>query len=63
MIVRAVLRIVGSAVYPAIDQYLAPRVNARYYRAYVLNPRVATQPELTFCAELDAPLRDLYMIG
>lgn len=45
-----------------IDQYLARRVNAGHYRAYVLHPRVATQAELTGVAELDAPLRERYTI-
>jgi hypothetical protein len=49
-------------VYPAIDQYLCRQVNAGYYRAYVLNPRVATQVELTAYGVLDAPLRDRYTI-
>jgi hypothetical protein len=44
----------------AIDQYLSQRVDAGYYRAYLLHPRVATQEELTFHA--DAPLRDRYTI-
>jgi Coenzyme PQQ synthesis protein D (PqqD) len=48
--------------YPAIDQYLYQQVNAGYYRAYVLNPRVATQVELTVYGVLDAPLRDRYTI-
>jgi Coenzyme PQQ synthesis protein D (PqqD) len=46
----------------AIDQYLSKRVNACFYRAYVLNPRVATQAELTGLAGLDGPLRDRYTI-
>jgi hypothetical protein len=46
----------------AIDQYLAHRVNAGYYRAYVLNPRVATQIELTAPGGLDGELRDRYTI-
>ena len=50
------------AAYSAIDQYLAKRVNDGYYRAYLLNPRVATQDELTHHAELDASLRDRYTI-
>jgi Coenzyme PQQ synthesis protein D (PqqD) len=49
-------------VYPAVDQYLADRVNTGYYRAYLLNPRVATQAELTSLAQLDGPLRDRYTI-
>jgi hypothetical protein len=48
--------------YPAIDQYLAQRVNAGFYRAYVVYPRVATQHELTFSADFDGPLRDHYTI-
>jgi hypothetical protein len=44
----------------AIDQYLSHRVDAGDYRAYLVNPRVATQPELTFHA--DAPLRDRYTV-
>jgi Coenzyme PQQ synthesis protein D (PqqD) len=48
--------------YLAIDQYLSYHVNAGYYRAYVLNPRVATQVELTTGGVLDAPLRDRYTI-
>ena len=48
--------------YQAIDQYLARSVNAGFYRAYVVNPRVATQHELTFSADLDGPLRDRYTI-
>jgi Coenzyme PQQ synthesis protein D (PqqD) len=44
----------------AIDQYLAGQVDAGHYRAYLLNPRVATQDELTYYA--DAPLRDRYTI-
>ena len=50
------------AHYLAIDQYLAQRVNDGYYRAYLLNPRVATQDALMFYTELDAPLRDRYTI-
>ncbi len=46
----------------AIDQYLAWQVNAGYYRAYVLNPRVATQIELTPPGGLDGQLRDRYTI-
>jgi GR25 family glycosyltransferase involved in LPS biosynthesis len=48
--------------YFAIDQFLCQRVNAGHYRAYVLNPRVATQVELTSAGVLDAPLRDRYTI-
>ena len=47
--------------YAAIDQYLCQQVNAGRYRAYVLNPRVATQIELTV-AGLDEPLRERYTI-
>jgi hypothetical protein len=50
------------ATYPAIDQYLAQRVNSGFYRAYVVNPRVATQPELTSSADFDGALRDRYKI-
>lgn len=50
------------ARYVAIDQYLALQVNEGYYCAYVLNPRVATQAELTLYDELDAPLRNRYTI-
>jgi len=46
----------------AIDQYLFHRVNAGYFRAYVLNPRVATQAELAAYDGLDAALRDRYTI-
>ena len=46
----------------AIDQYLAYKVNAGYYRAYVLTPRVATQIELTAPGGLDGQLRDRYTI-
>jgi Coenzyme PQQ synthesis protein D (PqqD) len=46
----------------AIDQYLAQQVNAGYYHAYVLNPRVATQIELTAPGGLDGQLRDRYTI-
>jgi hypothetical protein len=49
-------------IYLAIDQYLCQHVNAGNYRAYVLNPRVATQVELTSAGVLDAPLRDRYTI-
>jgi hypothetical protein len=48
--------------YVAVDQYLAQKVYAGYYRAYVLNPRVATQLELTPPGGLDAELRDRYTI-
>ena len=48
--------------YAAIDQYLAQRVDTGYYRAYVLNPRVATQIEHTNPGALDAALRDRYTI-
>jgi hypothetical protein len=48
--------------YAAIDQYLPQQVDAGYYRAYVLNPRVATQVELTDPAGLDGALRDRYTI-
>ena len=50
------------AAYSGIDQYLCRQVNNGYYRAYVLNPRVATQVELTSADGLDAPLRDRYTI-
>jgi Coenzyme PQQ synthesis protein D (PqqD) len=50
------------AEYRGWDQYLAQRVNAGYYRAYVLHPRVATQLELTGLAGPDAPLGDRYTI-
>jgi GR25 family glycosyltransferase involved in LPS biosynthesis len=46
----------------AIDQFLCRHVDAGYYRAYVLNPRVATQAELTSPGGLDGPLRDHYTI-
>jgi glycosyl transferase family 25 len=46
----------------AIDQFLSRRVDAGSYRAYVLNPRVATQAELTDPGGLDGPLRDRYTI-
>jgi len=46
----------------AVDQYLAQQVYAGCYRAYVLNPRVATQIELTPRGGLDAQLRDRYTI-
>jgi Coenzyme PQQ synthesis protein D (PqqD) len=49
-------------VYLGIDQYLARRVNTGFYRAYVMNPRVATQDALTFSAGFDEPLRDRYTI-
>ena len=45
-----------------IDQYLAKQVCAGQYRAYVLNPRVATQIELTSPDGLDGQLRDRYTI-
>jgi len=48
--------------YAAIDQYLSDQVNNGHYRAYVLNPRVATQPELTSEGGLDGALRDRYTI-
>ena len=48
--------------YAAIDQYLSHQVNNGHYRAYVLNPRVATQPELTSEGGLDGALRDRYTI-
>jgi len=46
----------------AIDQYLSRQVNAGNYRAYVLNPRVATQAELTAADGHDGPLRDRYTV-
>lgn len=46
----------------AIDQFLARQVNAGRYRAYVVNPRVSTQIELTGPAGLDGALRDRYTI-
>ncbi|MGH3224497.1 MAG: PqqD family peptide modification chaperone [Streptosporangiaceae bacterium] len=46
----------------AIDQYLAYQVNAGCYHAYILNPRVATQIELTLPGGLDAQLLDRYTI-
>jgi GR25 family glycosyltransferase involved in LPS biosynthesis len=46
----------------AIDQFLAKQVTAGRYRAYVLNPRVATQIELTGPGGLDGALRDRYTI-
>lgn len=48
--------------YAAIDQYLCQQVNAGYYRAYVLHPRVATQAELTSDGGLDGQLRERYTI-
>jgi Coenzyme PQQ synthesis protein D (PqqD) len=48
--------------YAAIDQYLSHEVNNGHYRAYVLNPRVATQLELTAEGGLDGALRDRYTI-
>lgn len=48
--------------YAAIDQYLSHEVNNGHYRAYVLNPRVATQLELTSEGGLDGALRDRYAI-
>jgi hypothetical protein len=50
------------AAHLAIDQFLAQRVRDGHYRAYVLDPRVATQAELTAGPELDGPLRDRYTI-
>ena len=46
----------------AIDQFLAQQVNAGFYRAYVVHPRVATQHELTFSDDLDGALADRYTI-
>jgi Coenzyme PQQ synthesis protein D (PqqD) len=46
----------------AVDQYLAWQVNAGHYHAYILNPRVATQIELTAPGGLDGELRDRYTI-
>jgi GR25 family glycosyltransferase involved in LPS biosynthesis len=46
----------------AIDQFLAKQVTAGRYRAYVLNPRVATQIELAGPGGLDGALRDRYTI-
>jgi hypothetical protein len=48
--------------YLAIDQYLPEQIGAGHYRAYVLNPRVATQIELTDPDGLDGLLRDRYTI-
>lgn len=50
------------ALHRGWDQYLAQRVNAGHYRAYVLHPRVATQLELTGPDGLDGSLRDRYTI-
>lgn len=50
------------AAHAAIDQYLSQRVNAGYYRAFVVHPRVATQVELTPDGGLDAQLRERYTI-
>jgi Coenzyme PQQ synthesis protein D (PqqD) len=50
------------AAFLAIDQYLSRSVDAGLYRAYVVNPRIATQQELTFSPDLDGPLRDRYTI-
>ena len=50
------------AEHTAIDQYLSRRVDAGHFRAYVLNPRVATQAELTAPGRHDGPLRDRYTI-
>jgi Coenzyme PQQ synthesis protein D (PqqD) len=50
------------SVYTAVDQFLAQRVNAGCYRAYVLNPRVTTQAELTGHGGFDEPLADRYTI-
>jgi hypothetical protein len=49
-------------VHIAIDQFLGRQVNAGRYRAYVVNPRVSTQIELTGPAGLDGALRDRYTI-
>jgi hypothetical protein len=46
----------------AIDQYLPHQVREGNLRAYVLNPRVATQIEHTNPGALDAALRDRYTI-
>lgn len=48
--------------YAAVDQYLAQRVNAGYYRAWMVHPRVATQIELTPPTGLDGLLRERYTI-
>jgi hypothetical protein len=48
--------------YLAIDQYLPQQIAAGHYRAYVLNPRVTTQVELTGADRLDGLLRDRYTI-
>jgi len=49
--------------YLAIDQYLPQQIAAGHYRAYVLNPRVATQIQLTAPGGgLDGLLRDRYTI-
>ena len=50
------------AEHTAIDQYLSKRVDAGSYRGYVLNPRVASQAELTSPGGLDGPLRARYTI-
>jgi len=50
------------STYAAIDQYLSHQVNNGYYRAYVLNPRVATQLELMPDDGFDGALRDRYTI-
>jgi hypothetical protein len=50
------------SAYAAIDQYLCQLVNAGYYRAFVLHPRVATQVELTPDGGPDGELRERYTI-
>jgi len=50
------------AEYIAIDEYLPRRVADGTYRAFVLNPRIATQPDLIAKGYLDAATEDRYTI-
>ena len=50
------------AEYIAIDEYLPRRVADGTYRAFVLDPRIATQPDLIAKGYLDAAHEDRYTI-
>ena len=50
------------AEYIAIDEYLPRRIADGTYRAYVLEPRIVSQPDLIVKGYLDAALEDRYTI-
>jgi hypothetical protein len=48
--------------FAATDQYLSHRIDEGAFRAFLVWPRVATQPVLRSSAESDLPLADRYVI-